>query len=64
MPAQPRHAFDVRVHLKKTHRLSNLLTLQDYPKSKVTYEVWGTRKAKVTGLHTPPQFMSFYTRKE
>jgi hypothetical protein len=60
----PRHPFDVRVHLKKTHRLSNLLTLQDYPKSKVTYEVWGTRKAKVTGLHTPPQFISFSIDKQ
>ena len=60
-----RHAFDVRVHLRgKTHRLSNLLMLQDYPKSKVTYEVWGTRKAKITGLHTPPQYITFPREKQ
>jgi hypothetical protein len=60
-----RHPFDVRVHIKgKTHRLSNLLMLQDYPQSKVTYEIYGTRKAKITGLHTPPQYISFPTHKQ
>jgi len=53
------HPFDVRVRIHKTtHLLSNLLTLREYPKSKVVYEIYGDRKAKVSGLHTPPQHIT------
>ena len=57
--------FDVRVYLHKTtHRLSNLLTLREYPKSKVVFEIYGDRKAKVSGLHTPVQVLNFPRSKQ
>ena len=55
-----RDPFDVRVYLRNSvHRLSNLLTRREYPRSKVTFEIYGHRKAKVSGLHTPVQVLNF-----